>query len=61
MKIGTAQVIVSHLELSLVRFPGIVVDGIFERIEQDMDIERVSIGVGPDLKSTWFVFRGAMR
>jgi hypothetical protein len=61
MKIGFAQVIVHHEQLTAAINLGILVAGIFTEIEQDMDIDHVSVGITPNLAGTWFVFTGAMR
>jgi hypothetical protein len=60
VKIGFAQVLVAHVELLAVKHPDVVIDGIFERIEQSMTIDRVSVGVTPDLAATWFRFTGEL-
>jgi hypothetical protein len=60
VKIGLAQILVVHTDLLAVAHPDVVIDGIFERIEQAMTIDRVSIGVTPDLAATWFRFTGEL-
>lgn len=61
MRIGTAQVLVHHVELDAAINLGTLLCLMFDRMDDQMIIHSVSVGVAPGLAATWFVFRGELR
>jgi hypothetical protein len=56
-----AQVIVSHAQMTGAIDLGTFLCLMFERIDGDLDIDRVTCGVCPGLAATWFRFQGGRR
>jgi hypothetical protein len=59
--IGCAQVIVAHVELTDDIDVGELICLLFERIDGDLDVDRISCGVTSGLNATWFRFQGEMK
>jgi hypothetical protein len=59
-RVGYAQVVVSHAELTRIIDVGELMRLLFERVERSLDIDRVSVGVCPNLAGTWFRFTGPL-